>query len=371
MAAFCAQQGLSRKSFYKYLARFAASGVSGFYPDSRRPHACPTAVSSVVEDLIVLARKRLEDQGWDAGANSIVYWLLDHPAEWPVTMHGVPSRSTINRVLKRRGLLVLVPRRAPSRHRRRFEAAHPNTRWQMDGFEYTLASGAIVVVLHLVDDCSRMDLACHAARSENSQDVWAAFAGAVQRYGLPAQLLTDNGTAFSGRRRGWTSTLETNANVLGVHHFTSSVGHPQTCGKVERAHQTCLKWLRKRPPAQDLAQLQDLLDRYREHYNHRRRHQHLDGLTPAQRYELGPKDQPGPATTAPVYVTRRIVAKNGSIGIEGVLVGVSKKVASQEVLVIHRGRHLAIFIGNNLIREITLTVAKGGYQRIAKASPKS
>ena len=166
--------------------------------------------------------------------------------------------------------------------------------WQMDGFEYKLADGRAVVILQIIDDCSRFDLALRAAPSENGRGRLGGVRGhAGQRHGLPARFLTDNGGAFSGRRRGWISRLEENLRALDVHPITSSVGHPQTCGKNERAHATVLKWLRKRPAAETLDDLQDLLDTYRDHYNHRRRKTHLNGLTPAERYALGPADGPG------------------------------------------------------------------------------
>ena len=107
--------------------------------------------------------------------------------------------------------------------------------------------GFTVVILQIIDDCSRFDLALRAAPSENGQDIWAAVLHAGQRHGLPARFLTDNGGAFSGRRRGWISRLEENLRALNVQPITSSVAHPQTCGKNERAHSTVLKWLRKRP----------------------------------------------------------------------------------------------------------------------------
>jgi transposase len=264
--AECAALGVSTKTFYKYLARFAEEGVEGFYPRSRRPLSCPSRLSAEVEDIIVGARKELDDDGWDAGAEQIGFWIAEHPESWPVEAK-VPSRATINRVLERRGQIVKVPQRRPRRSRHRFEADQPNSMWQMDGFDYTLADGKVVTVLQINDDCSRFDLALRAATSENTNDVWAAVLWASSRYGLPAQFLTDNGTAFSGARRGWISRLEENLRALGVHPITSSVCHPQTCGKNERAHSTVLKWLRKQPPANDLEALQVLLDCYREHYN--------------------------------------------------------------------------------------------------------
>ncbi|CAB4696699.1 unannotated protein [freshwater metagenome] len=260
-------------------------------------------------------------------------------------------------------MVVAVPQRAPKRCGRRFEADHPNTRWQMDGFEVTLSTGIKVMVLHILDDCSRFDLACHVASSENAHDVWAAFTTAAAAYGLPAQLQTDNGTAFSGKRRGWTSALEANCLTLGIRHIPSSVGHPQTCGKVERAHKTTRKWLRSQPLAGTPEELQTQLDTYRVIYNEQRRKTHLGGLTPDQRFRLGPRDGPGPDTlTAPFLVTECITSTSGCIGIDGTLVGIGRPHAGQPATVFRQGDRVTVFIGNEIAAEIVLD-RRRRYQR--------
>lgn len=359
--AECAELGVTTKTFYKYLARLSQEGVEGFYPRSRRPLVSPTRLDVAVEDVIVRARKELDDEGWDAGAEQIGFWIQSHPEACPPGVV-VPSRATINRVLERRGQIVKVPQRRPRRSRHRFEYDQPNSMWQMDGFGYTLADGRVVVILQVTDDCSRLDLALRAVVSENAHDVWAAVLWASSRYGLPARFLTDNGTAFSGARRGWISRLEENLRALGVHPITSSVGHPQTCGKNERAHSTVLKWLRKRPPATDLDDLQDLLDRYRQYYNDRRRKTHLHGMTPAQRFELGPLDGPGEAATPwPVQIITATVSSSGCIGIDKHLLGVGRRHKGRTVIGIRQHRQIAVFDTNQLIAEFTLT-GKRGYQ---------
>jgi transposase InsO family protein len=369
--AECALLGVSTKTFYKYLHRFADEGVEGFYPRSRRPLDSPTRVSAGVEDVIVRARKELDDDGWDAGAEQIAFWIGDHPGAWPVDAV-VPSRATINRVLARRGQIVRVPQRRPRRSRHRFEYEQPNSMWQMDGFEYTLAGGQVVVVLQVIDDCSRFDLALRAAVSENAVDVWEAVLWASSRYGLPARFLTDNGGAFSGARRGWLARLEENLRALNVHPITSSVGHPQTCGKDERAHSTVLKWLRKRPLPESLDELQVLLDRYREHYNSRRRKTHLHGMTPAERYALGPADGPGDtALPWPLQIKTATVSTSGCIGIDNHLLGVGRRHARSIVTVIRQHHQIAVFDSNQLIAEFTLTGRRGYQPKNAIVLPKS
>jgi len=230
VAARCRELGISRKTFYKYVARFRASGVEGFYPDSRRPLTSPTRLPVELEDVLVAVRKEQAEAGWDYGADAVLMRLEERPELWPAD-RALPSRSTVNRIFDARGQLAKVPQRRPRRKPRRFARNRVNQLWQFDGFDYRLADSRRVVVLHLTDDCSRVDLALDAAVSENGDDIWATFCRAVARYGLPAEVLTDNGPAFSGRRRGWTSEFEANLAGLGVEAISSKVGHPQTCGK--------------------------------------------------------------------------------------------------------------------------------------------
>lgn len=370
--AECVGLGVAPKTFYKYLARFAVEGVEGFYPRTRRPLASPSRLGAEVEDVIVRARKELDNGGWDARAEQIAFWIADRledPGCWPPGAP-VPSRATINRVLERRGQMVRVPQRRPRRSTHRFEAEASNSMWQMDGFQYTLSCGRVVVILQVSDDCSRYDLALRAAPSENAVDVWAAVTWAAQRHGLPARFLTDNGTAFSGARRGWLSALEENLRTLGVDPITSSVAHPQTCGKNERAHATVQKWLAKRPAATDLEELQELLDVYREHYNHRRRKTHLGGLTPAQRYDLGPLDGPGTQPAVwPVQILTATVSTSGCIGVDKRLLGIGRKHAGTTVTAIRQHHQIAVFDDNQLIAEFTLTNRRGYHAKNPPRTP--
>ena len=252
VAATCRELGISRKSFYKYLARFQAEGVEGFYPRSRRPHRSPSRLPVGLEDVLIAIRKQEDGAGWDYGADAVLMrleeQLLAGTSMWPPD-RPLPARSTVNKVFEERGQLAKVPQRQPRRRIRRFQRDQVNALWQFDGFDYRLADHTTVCVLQLSDDCSRVDLALQAARSENGHDIWVTFCQAVERYGLPVQLLTDNGNAFSGRRRGSISDFDRQLSDLGVQAITSRVSHPQTCGKNERAHQRVQKWLARRPAA--------------------------------------------------------------------------------------------------------------------------
>jgi len=209
VAARCRELGVSRETFYKYVRRFKAEGVDGFYPRSRRPLTSPSKLPVEAEEALIAVRKVELGAGWDYGADAVLLTMATQPHRWPVG-RVLPARSTVNRVFEDRGQLVKVPQRAPRRRYRRFQRDKVNDLWQYDGFEWRLGNRKKVVILHLCDDCSRLFLALRVARSENSLEVWDAFCVAADRYGLPAQLLTDNATAFSGKRRGWTADFEVN-----------------------------------------------------------------------------------------------------------------------------------------------------------------
>ena len=359
VAATCRELGISRKTFYKYVARYHAIGVQGFFPDSRRPRTSPTRLSVECEDVLVTIRKHEAEAGWDYGADAVLLRLEEQiadgagpGADWPADRR-LPARSTVNKIFDERGQLAKVPQRKPRRRGRRFERSEVNALWQFDGFDYRLVSGRTATVLHLSDDCSRVDLALQAAVSENSVDVWATFCLAVERYGLPVQVLSDNGAAFSGRRRGWISALERRLVDLGVQAITSRVSHPQTCGKNERGHQRVQKWLARRPPARDIEELQGLLDTYREAYN-QRRNMVLGKLTPHQRFDLGPLATVADLPPAITTLTRHVVSDRGAIGLDARLIGIGRAHSGRPTIVFRTGDFVAIFVNDELVRTLTL-----------------
>jgi AcrR family transcriptional regulator len=345
----CRAAGISTKTFYKYVARFEVMGLEGFFPLSRRPHRSPHQTPAWMEDQIVAARKAQADEGWDIGAISVRYRLLKTFDE-----SVVPSRATIHRILHKRGQIVPQPKKAPRSACTRFVRSKANELWQMDGFETPLADGTKAVVLQILDDHSRLDLADHAAVSENAHDAWIAVTTAAHRYGFPAEFLTDNATAFNASRRGITNQLETNLRAIGVRPFPSSVRRPQTCGKNERSHATAQQWLASRPAPSTLAELQQLLDHYRDGYN-QRRHQGLSGLTPQQAFDLAEKAGPAhQALPAVPIVTNPTVSPRGAIGVDGTEIGLGRRYRGNTVTVFRTGNNIAVFNHNQLIRTLTL-----------------
>src|SRR5919112_2525341 len=260
--------GVSRVWVQKLVRRFHSEGEVAFEPRSRRPHSSPQAVDAEVEDAIIRLRKELSKQGLDAGAETIAAHLarqLPAGGGRPAT----PAVSTIWRILSRRGFVRPQPQKRPRSSWRTFCAEQPNERWQADITHWRLADGTEVAILNIVDDHSRLCLVSDARRNTTGPDVVASFRKAFAQWGIPAKVLTDNGAVFTAKQRGeGRVALEVELGVLGVRFDQSRPYHPQTCGKVERFHQTQKNWLATQPAAATLTDLQQQLDAFRDYYNH-------------------------------------------------------------------------------------------------------
>ena len=310
VSRLCRELGISRDSYYRLRARFAAGGAVGAAgPVPAAEHlARPDHGGHGRADRG--PRGELAAEGWDAGARSIGARLR---------ARGLipPSDRTIHRVLVRAGLIAAQPRKRPRSSFRRFEAARPNQMWQLDGTHWRLADETSVTIIRLEDDHSRKIMATRAAVSENSADAWQTMLTAMGRHGAPAAVLSDGGSAFTDRRRrGGLNNFEALLRAHRIYPIVSSPQHPQTCGKKEREWATCARWLAAHPAADDLAGLQRQLDIYDAVYNADRPHQALGGNTPDQRYAATAKDGPADrALPGPVRCTRAKVTTAGAVGL--------------------------------------------------------
>jgi transposase InsO family protein len=290
------EYGVSRRWVHELVKRFVAEGEAGLLPRSRRPVRSPQQTAVELEDEIVELRKTLADQGLDAGAHTIAFHLIER--------HGsAPGVSTIWRILCRRGFVTPQPQKRPRSSFIRFEADQPNERWQADITHWTLADGTEVEILNVVDDHSRLLVASDARLTTKAADVVESFHDGAGRHGFPASVLTDNAAVFTASpRRGGRCAIEIELDALGIALRHSTPYHPQTCGKVERFHQTEKRWLRKQHGARDLRELQAKLDWFREYYNTSRPHRALGRRTPMMAFEARPRATPSvPGFVVPAH----------------------------------------------------------------------
>lgn len=346
----CAELEISRQTFYKYKRRWEAEGPAGLVERSRRPHRMPGLIPVELEDEIVRLRKTLPV---DKGAQTIAYHLARDG--W-----AVPSVATIHRALVRRGLVCAQPEKRPRSSWRRFEWPRSNDAWQIDATCWALRSGRDVWVMDILDDHSRLVVAARVCDGPTGDAAWNAFCDATGRYGMPAHVMSDNGSCFTGRCfSGGEAAFERDLRALGVRHIRSTPGHPQTCGKIERFHQTLKRWLRTQKLARSHRQLQDQLDAFVLFYNRDRPHRSLAGATPTERWESSERAAPTAAIAEAPHASLHKVAANNLIGWGKHRISVGPGYVGQRLLIIARDDNLAVFGPNGLIQRVHIDRTRG------------
>lgn len=360
VAGLCRAEGISRKTFYKWVRRYREGGIEALEDRSTRPRRSPGQIVVEVEDRIVRLRKELGDAGLDHGATTI-QWHLGRDE----SVERVPSIAGVHRVLKRRGLVVAQPSKRPKSSWKRFEAAAPNERWQIDAMDWTIATG-VVRVFNIVDDHSRVAIGSRAVPEATTEAAWVTFTKGVTTWGPPAGVLSDNGLCFSGKLRGFEVLFEANLRKAGITPSTGRPYHPQTTGKVERFQQTLKKWLRRQDLAADVAGLQAQLDEFTLVYNHQRPHQGIGRTIPIDRWNAGLAARPadGPLTH-PDFTTHRFEAPvdpAGLVNAGGFKIHLGVEWARQPALVLIDTDHASVIINGQLVRHLTLDHSRS-YQR--------
>jgi transposase InsO family protein len=348
VSAFCREHGISRETFYVWRRRYGAEGMAGLVPRSSATKTSPGRTPTAVEDTIIALRKELDEAGLDAGPATIHVHLVRRHAQ------AVPSIATIWRILVRRGFVTPQPRKRPQASWKRFEASTPNELWQADVTKWHIATGE-VDILTFLDDHSRLVVGCRAVRSATTEVTWDVFCAASQRWGMPHGQLSDNGLNFSGRLRGFEVAFEINLRAAGVQPITSRPYHPQTCGKIERFHQTLKKWLRRQPLARTLRQLQAQLDRFIDYYNTQRPHRAINHHTPLERWSATPtitnSATPLPQRPRTLTIT---VDNQGKIQCRPWIIHVGVDYIGRTTTLHIDDTHAAIYIDNQLIRHLKL-----------------
>jgi transposase InsO family protein len=355
-SAVARDYGISRFWVQQLVQRYQREGPVAFEPRSRRPHVNPRSVDLEVEDQIIRLRKTLTKKGLDAGAETIAAHLQTAGIE------PVPAVSTIWRILSRRGFVTPQPQKRPRSSWQRFCAEQPNERWQADITHWRLADGSEIEILNIVDDHSRLNLASHVRRVTLGPQVVASFTAAFDRWGVPATVLTDNGAVFTAKQRGQGRVaLEVDLGLRGVRISHSRPYHPQTCGKVERFHQTQKKWLAAQPPATGVAMVQRQLDRFTSYYNTVRPHRALHRRTPMQAYTARPKAVPtGPVIPAHYRVRNDTIDSGGTVTLRHNSrlhhIGLGSRLAGTPVSLLVDDLHIRVIHRHTgqLIRELVL-----------------
>lgn len=282
-STLCTAFGISRKTGYKWLQRFAAAGVDGLADRSRRPKSSPNRSDDDIEAAIIALY--LAYPCW--GGRKLKALLPD----------GFPDvhPTTIDAILARNGCELAPSRRPGKLALGRFEHEAPNLLWQMDfkgHFALTDAAARRCHPLTVLDDHSRFNIALTACSAGTGEIVQAALTQAFRKYGLPQRITCDNGPPWGTPKRDSISTLGAWLVRLGIRLGHSTPYHPQTQGKDERFHRTLKIELLERYAFNSIDACQAGFDRWRDEYNLIRPHHALGQLPPVSRYSASGRPFP-------------------------------------------------------------------------------
>lgn len=345
VSAICRAYGISRRTGYRWLARYqAVRSLTGLAEGSRRPHASPGCIPSSTTARIVALRREF---GW---AGRKLQRLL--------AADGIAcSTATIDRVIRREGLV--DPRESHRPALKRFERAAPNELWPMDfKGQYPVESGAWCYPLSVLDDHSRYAVGLVALRGTAGGPVHDALRGCFERYGVPAAMLVDHGVPWWAPANGHGLTTFSVALInQGIDLIYSGIRHPQTQGKVERFHRTLGARLRQWGVPQVFAGFPAVLDRFRTEYNEVRPHEATDLRPPASRYTPSARAYRSdpPAWEYPTDLEVRRVDQAGCISETGRRLFVCGALAGQWVGCQRFDDHVLVRYRHLYVREIDLT----------------
>src|SRR6516164_8933553 len=265
--------GLSKHTLYAWKKRFDQLGPAGL-TDQPRGGSSGSKLPELTKRTILLLKQSHPD--W--GCQKISDMLLRGPA--------LPASPTaVARVLAEAGYVLddLPAHRTHTAPDHRFERATPNQLWQTDLFTFILKrQNRRVYLVAFLDDHSRFVTGFGLHASQSSALVLEVLRAALDAFGSPEEILTDNGSQYVTWRG--TSAFTKELHKRGIRQVVAAPRHPQTLGKMERFWGSLWRECLETAVFVDLADARRRLGHYIDYYNFQRPHQGIDGLVPADRF---------------------------------------------------------------------------------------
>lgn len=352
--------GVSRRTLHRWLARYEGEGLEGLGDRSHRPASCPHQMPADVE-VMVLEMRRAHAY-W--GARRIAFELARKHVQ------AAPSESAVYRCLVRAAVIDPMTRRRRRETWKRWERGGPMELWQLDVVHgFLLADGTSAKALTGIDDHSRYCVSARLMARERTHSVCDGFNSALQTYGVPLQVLTDNGKVFTGRfaQPPVEVLFDRLCRENGVDHILTEPRSPTTTGKIERFHRTLRVEFNTRQVFKTLKTAQEALDEWVTYYNTQRPHQALGDLTPESRFRSRGEEEVRhqlrhQERNGEQWVCRK-VASNGvvSVGYQQVSVGRNYSGSACDVLV--TDGLLQFWVGDELLKTVART-SKGAVRKL-------
>lgn len=282
IAEIARKYGISRKTAYKYIARYIEEGEAGLVEKSRAPHIHPNETPAQIIDEVV--NMKLKYGSW--GPKKIIARLRK---DNPDRMYPCPSTAQYwlykyDLVKKRRRSSQVPPYTQPFS-----ECNASNDVWSIDfKGQFRMGNGKYCYPLTIEDNYSRFNLLCMGLESPNYENTRKWLHWAFCEYGLPKAIRSDNGTPFVAPGQTGLSQLSIWFIQLGIEQERIDKGHPEQNGRLERFHRTLKDYIKEYPQMERVSQ-QQLFSTFKHEYNHVRPHEAIDFKTPAELYIPSPR----------------------------------------------------------------------------------
>ncbi len=193
------------------------------------------------------------------------------------------SPETVRQTLQEESLISSPRKRLQSNlsRPRFFERSTPNQMWQGDIFTFRLG-GRYAYLIGFIDDYSRYIVGLELYRTQTGGNVLEVYRRAISEYGVPKEMLTDNGRQYTNWRGA--SRFEKELQKDHIRHIKSQPHHPMTLGKMERFWKTIFVEFLSRAQFASFEEAQERVKQWVKYYNHKRPHQGILGLCPADRF---------------------------------------------------------------------------------------
>jgi len=342
---------VARQTVHVWLERYEADGLEGLANRSHRPAHCPHQMSAAVEAQLLEMRRA--KPYW--GARRLALELARKGVD------AGPSKSAVYRSLVRAGVIDPLQRQRRKETWKRWERAAPMELWQFDVVHgFLLADGTSAKALTGIDDHSRFCVSARLMARERTQAVCDGFNSALNAYGVPAQVLTDNGKVFTGRfaQPPVEVLFDRICRENGVDHILTQPRSPTTTGKIERFHRTLRIEFNTRQVFKTLKTAQEALDEWVTYYNTQRPHQSLGDLTPESRFRSRSAEVRHqlrhPERNGEQWVCRK-VASNGVVSVDYQQVSVGRNYSGTACDVLVTEGLLQFWVGSELLKTVART----------------
>jgi transposase InsO family protein len=261
---------ISESSVGRWAGLYKKYGEKGLQPKSRA--ATRNGVSADVREKIIDLKRSNPSYGNRRISDVLKRFFLVRT-----------SPSTVHKTLSKEGLVAKAkpkPKKNPSKPRF-FERATPNQLWQTDIMTFRLA-GRNAYLIGYLDDYSRYITACGFYRSQTAEHVIETYRRAISEYGVPREMLTDNGRQYTNWRG--TTRFERELKKDRVKHIKSRPHHPMTLGKIERFWKSIQAEFLQRAQFGSFEEAVERCSFWIKYYNYKRPHQGIGGLCPADRF---------------------------------------------------------------------------------------